>query len=150
DPAKSLHLFRSCPAISQQVAPRRGSEAASSRRVARVRSDPAASTHKNPHSASRAGQGGEGNPIRIVAGDVAGVSDQEGRESHPMPTARGSIRFACPPTPRPTRPTLDPVIQVRILEGQLTAELTARDPLKATQGVVMIGRRSIACPTRSS
>ena|SRR5213080_4976040 len=44
---------------------------------------------------------------------------------------------------------LDQVNQVRILEGQLTAELTARDPLKATQGVVMIGRRSIACPTRS-
>src|SRR5207244_4219837 len=40
--------------------------------------------------------------------------------------------------------------QVRILEGQLTAELTARDPLKATQGVVMIGRRSIAWPTRST
>src|SRR6184192_3439100 len=44
---------------------------------------------------------------------------------------------------------LDQVNQVRILEGQLTAELTARDPLKATQGVVMIRKRSIACPIRS-
>jgi len=44
-----------------------------------------------------------GTPIRIVARDVAGVSDQEGRERPPIPTARGSIGFACLSTPRPTR-----------------------------------------------
>ena len=38
--------------------------------------------------------------------------------------------------------------QVRILEGQLTAELTARDPLKATQGVVMIGRAEYRPPNK--
>src|SRR5439155_517635 len=74
--AKSLHLSGSCPAISQQLVPRRRSEAARSRRVARACSDPATSTKKIPTASVEPSEAARGTPNRIVAGDVAGVSDQ--------------------------------------------------------------------------
>src|SRR5438034_6960848 len=72
------------------------------------------------------------------------MSDRQGADARRDATSGHFVCFRCPGAG-----ALDQVNQVRILEGQLTAELTARDPLKATQGVVMIRRRSIACPIRS-
>src|SRR2546426_3122573 len=89
--AKSLHLFRSCLAISQEVAPRRRSETARSRRVARVRSDPAVSTHKNPHSTGRAERGGERDPRDGFAGELRHAFDSGRNDANVSPELEDQV-----------------------------------------------------------
>src|SRR5438034_7891360 len=71
------------------------------------------------------------------------MSDRQGADARRDATSGHFVCFRCPGAG-----ALDQVNQVRILEGQLTAELTARDPLKATQGVVMIGRAEYRPPNK--
>src|SRR5438034_1849026 len=80
---------------------------------------------------------------RFSGHERAQVSDRQGADAR-----RDAIpgQFVC--VRCPGAGALDQVNQVRILEGQLTAELTARDPLKATQGVVMIGRAEYRPPNK--
>ena len=136
---KALHtlpfLSADLPTGSSQTTQRNGKIASS-----RKSPDPAVSTHKNPPTAPvEPSQAARVNPIRIVAGGAAAVSDQEGREGPTIPTARESTGFACLPTCRPTRPTPDEVNGVRILGGQLQLPLgggtTWRTDLRAARAI---------------